>query len=250
MPFPLHIIKSCSESRKIADDKISNISIKESFERCRTRPRSLASGAQSAACRGLYAAPACRSTNKQRSETHSAHFEKSGRAGDKVGRHEYYDQIIKCSTYPQTVDKRRSKLTPPARTRSVKYDRATTRQQESVEQWSARLRRYPADSDLSCDSEYQSDGNPEGRPIRICMYPQGKYIKKPVNVHSKSTRRGQVASSGKNCMHLLRFVPSSAAAFQRTSARFSSADRRSLALVRCWNRTLYTTAHDELMQLM
>ena len=193
MPSLLIKMRACLEPDAHSDAKTHDVSKKGSSERSRGRSYSLTSGAQSAACRGLYAASERRSVNKSRTESREKHHHRE----DKKTSEEVDDNdpVIKYSMYPQMIGKRRSEL-EPARKRSVKYDRATTRPQEVIQQQSARLRRYSVDSDLTYDSEYESDGNPEGRPIRVCMYPQAKYIKEPVNVTSKWVLRELFTASG------------------------------------------------------
>ena len=197
MPSLLNMIKARSGSRHRSDDnKIIEISAHPQKEQSRARPQIVKSTPYSAAYRGLYATPTRRSTSQQRSVKRSAHFQKSGSVNGGSEYDDPNDPIIKSSIYPQMVGKRRSELEACTRTRSTKYDRASTgvhRFEETTQtgrlvrrqQLASRMRSRSAESDFSFLSGYDSDRDPEGRSVRLCMYPRAKYFKEPIATLSK-----------------------------------------------------------------
>lgn len=158
--------------------------------------RTVKSTAFPAACRGLYAVP-----TKQKRNTYSDNTKQLHRVQE---REDPSMSVIKRSMYPQINGKRRSEVNADFRARTTKYDLApagedhsgcTTRFDPPVHPKHAprRVRQRPqpvkskfmfdSDSDDSSDtdSNYSSGGNWDGRPVRVCIYPQARYIKEPVN---------------------------------------------------------------------
>ncbi|KAJ4381411.1 hypothetical protein N0V86_003762 [Didymella sp. IMI 355093] len=164
-----------------------------------------------AAMRGLYAAP-----RQRRVKRYSRKIEQLDRACEKDG--DPNDPIIKHSMYPQMNGKRRSELEAdvtkyagvrvdmPCRDHMARNDllvRRThstrrVRRPRSVKSYTSSNPDSDADSDTDSDysSDYVSDDNAEGRPIRVCIYPQAKYIKDPVDTPVETPLGFELALNG------------------------------------------------------
>jgi hypothetical protein len=164
-----------------------------------------------AAMRGLYATP-----RQRRIERHPRQIEQLDRACEEQD-DDPNDPIIKHSMYPQMNGKRRSELeadvTKYAGVRADMAHRDQTARNDLLVRraHSARRMRRPrsvksytsdsdSDSDSDTDSDYSSDyvpdDNAEGRPVRVCMYPQAKYIKELVKTPVKTPLGFELALNG------------------------------------------------------
>ncbi|KAJ8108414.1 hypothetical protein OPT61_g8187 [Boeremia exigua] len=190
MPSFSKMMKQLSGSTSRSDDK--SVWIQDS-----ERSRAVWSSASSAACRGLYDAPSRRDSRQS---------QRVGGNRRSTGSDNSSDPITKFSVYPQMVGKRRSQLEAEARTRSMKSSPGMTetdRREGTTppdrpahqKQLSSRVRPRSINTEFSLDSGHSSDGNPEGRPVRVCMYPQAKYIKEPVEAPLKSEQASVVYPS-------------------------------------------------------
>ncbi|KAH6618965.1 hypothetical protein C7974DRAFT_379092 [Boeremia exigua] len=194
MPSLFKMLDSRSESHPHTENELNDRSH-------RTQRRHLQSTSRSAACRGLYAISSSTADRQKRNTSCLAQIETSGRVNPRSG-DDANDPIIKCSMYPQMIGKRRSELEAQARTSSTKHDREIEahRHERLVrtarrQQVSSRVRPQSEESDFSFSSGYSSDGNPEGLPVRVCIYPQAKYIVEPVKTTTNSQQPPTIAST-------------------------------------------------------
>lgn len=175
MPSLLKMFKPCSGTCYKSDDEnnASKYAQRGKYAQSRARTRKVKSTVHPAACRGLYAVP----TKQRRMKSYSTQVEQLNCAREDDDPN---DPIFKHSVYPQMNGKRRSELEAALCTRTAKYDRPSTR--EDCREHTARgvrPRSMESDSSSDFDPYYSSDGNPEGRPVRVCIYPPAKYIKEP-----------------------------------------------------------------------
>ncbi|KAF1924727.1 uncharacterized protein M421DRAFT_424614 [Didymella exigua CBS 183.55] len=200
MPNLFKNLKSRAEALYQSDDEHTTMKYKRGGRAFETR--TLNSTVLPAACRGLYATP----TQRRCIKSNSNQVEQLNRTCDDDDDDDdddnENDAIIRHSMYPQINGKRRSKLEAEHRIRTTKYDLAVAgkeyRERRAGDGYPVRPKHSPrrvrrprpvksefssdsnSDTDSDADSDCSSDVNPEGRPIRVCMYPQAKYVKEPV----------------------------------------------------------------------
>ena len=185
MPSFLKNLKSRAEALYYSDDEDDTTKYRRRVSSHETR--TLQSTAVPAAMRGLYAAPPRRRVESRRTQVGQL---------DRVSEEED-DPIIRNSIYPQMNGKRQSELDAEvAKYAGVHADFAHAQQTvrnglqvrrqrrpgrghrvRSVKSYTSENDSTGSETDSAYSSgDYSSDGNPEGRPVRVCIHPQAKYI--------------------------------------------------------------------------
>lgn len=138
---------------------------------------------RSAACRALYATPRHRAAKSKWTMPYTTQALTSHSAS---AEYEDDDETSQQPRYPQTTANHRIGLQTQGHARVAKYDRPSTSEDTAGVIRPVRRQQPPyharsrsIDSDFSFSSGYSSDENLEGRPVRVCIYPQAKYIKEP-----------------------------------------------------------------------
>jgi hypothetical protein len=210
MPSFLKNLKSRAGALYHSDDEDDTIKYKRGEKSLEAR--TLQSTAVPAAMRGLYAAPTRR--RMQSRPTQVEHLDRVSEEEDD----DPNDPIVWNSMYPQMNGKRRSEVEADMakyagvradmahRGRTARNDLQARRQHRAGRGHRVRsVKSYTSDDDSDSGSEtdsayssgdYSSDGNPEGWPVRVCIYPQAKYIQVPVETPLKRPAGIDQALSG------------------------------------------------------